>query len=145
MAIRALFEAAPVGQLVLDQGRRIRAANPAAARIFGAVPPALVGREFSDLIAPESTGAVDRAFTAAGLEGAAPSRAVQGRTVGGGTFPLELIVLKLASGSSEGYGLIAHDMRPVAVQPTFPGATKGPPPAYTAAELLMANRLRELV
>lgn len=145
--IRALFEAAPLGQLVLDITRRIRSANPAAVRLFGFTDTGLSGRAFGELFDPGSGPVLERVFLTVAGNGAAPPETVQARTANGATFPLELTVLRLRTGRTDGFGAIVRDLRAVPGAPTVaPTAAGGrAPPAYTAAELLMANRLRELV
>lgn len=145
-AIRAFFDAAPLGQLVLDVGRRIRSANPAAVRLFAVPGFGLAGRPFPELIDPASGPTMEQAFLAAAGNGASPTATVQVRAAAGGTFPVELTVLRLRTGRADGFGVIARDLRAPRAVPEAPAPPTGrAPPAYTAAELLMANRLRELV
>lgn len=57
---RELYEAAPVAYLTLDADGRIRGANPVAAALLRVPVTALVGRRFSDFVAPEGQDAWHR-------------------------------------------------------------------------------------
>ena len=54
--LRALFDASPVGILVLDEGRRIVEANDELARILGTSRSEIVGTNLVDLVSPEHKG-----------------------------------------------------------------------------------------
>lgn len=142
--LRAFFEAAPQGQLVLDVGRRIRSANSAAIRLFGFTGTGLAGRPFNELIDPASAPAIETAFLAVATRETAPPVTIQGRTASGTMFPVEVTVVRVRAARLDGFGVIARDLRTAPDPASAPAAGRAPP-KYTAAELLMANRLRELV
>ena len=51
--LRTIFDTAPIGNAVLDDGDRVVEANPALARIVGFTPQELRGRPLSQLVHPE--------------------------------------------------------------------------------------------
>ena len=136
----AFFESAPEGQFILDRGRRVRRANLEARRWFGRPGVELRGRSFSELFGPQAQPQVERALAAVG---AGPRRSeplvVAARAPDGSTLSMEIVVLPLRWGAEDGYGAVVRDR-------TGPTARAGAAPGpYTLGELLMANRLRELV
>ena len=136
---RALFEAVPLGEVVLDDHHRIRRANRAAAGLFGANPSQLVGRTLAELLGNSTGTAIDAAFGAVeSAPGGTYSVELQARGSDGQPFPLELTVLRLpAQAPGPRFGATLRDLR----------AGEAPARAgnYTLAELLMADRMRELV
>jgi len=141
---RTFFEAAPNGQLVLDPARRIRRANRAAERLFRRNPGELQGRVLADLVVPRSHEALDAVFASLLRDGGAATPVLtEGLGPEGAPIPIEIVVVRLPSAGPIGFGAVVRDLRdPVA----GPGAvTSAAPGKYTLAELLMANRLRDLV
>ena len=136
---RALFEAVPLGEVVLDDHYRIRRANRAAAGLFGANPNQLVGRTLAELLGNSSGTSIEAAF---GAVETAPdgtySIELQARGTDGQPFPLELTVIRLpAQVPGPRFGATLRDLRS--------GAGPARPGNFTLAELLMADRMRELV
>ncbi len=142
--VRSFFDVSPVPQLLLTPDRKIRVANRAASRLFAPSGVALGGRLFADLLAPSARAAVDGLFRA--LDGPAASGqrvASEAISPDGRAVPIELLIVRLAAGAPSGFGIVARDLR-------VPAAGRVPTPldaggTYTLAELLMADRLRELV
>lgn len=136
---RALFEAVPVGEVVLDDHHRIRRANRAAAGLFGANPTQLVGRTLAELLGNSTTTAVEAAFGAVeSAPGGTYSVELQARGADGQPFPLELTLLRLpAQAPGPRFGATLRDLRS--------GGAPARSANYTLAELLMADRMRELV
>ncbi len=141
---RAYFDVSPSAQFLLDPDLRIRAANQAAARLFASKDGSLVGRAFGDLLANSSRSSGTQLFALLATPDAPGHRvAVEGVTAQGLSFPVELVGFRLSASVSGGFGAVLRDLRD-------PAPTRTPSPivateAYTLAELLMANRLRELV
>ena len=142
--VRSFFDVSPLPQLLLTPDRKVRAANRAASRLFAPSGAALGGRPFADLLAPSARGAVEGLFRA--LDGPAASGqrvASEALSADGRSIPVELQIVRLAAGAASGFGIVARDLR-------VPTAGRVPTPldvggTYTLAELLMADRLRELV
>ncbi|MCI4321852.1 MAG: PAS domain-containing protein, partial [Thermoplasmata archaeon] len=131
---------APIPFFVLDRERRIRRANAAALRTFAAFGPELGGRPFSSLLSGPSQARVDDAFRSASREPPiSDSVTAESASAAGKGWPMELTIVRLPSRKEAEFGAVLRDLR---VAPSPAGAEKG---AYTLAELLMANRLRELV
>jgi PAS domain-containing protein len=140
----AFFEVSPTPQFLLASDRRIVAANRAAQELFSPDGSALPGRPFGQLFSPDSAGPVDALFGQLSVPGAPGQRvAVAGGAPHARPFPIELLVVRLSAGEPTGYGAIARDLR-VPPPTRVPAAIEVASP-YTLAELLMANRLRELV
>ena len=87
---RELYEAAPVGYLTLDADGRIRAANAVAAALLRAPVNALVGRRFSDFVAPERQDAWHRYRRALARGVLAGSRPLDLRAADGEAASVEL-------------------------------------------------------
>ncbi len=142
--VRSFFEISPTPQLLLAADRTVRVANQAATRLFAPPGAALAGRPFLELLAPAGRPVVDRLFQALAAPQAAGQRiAAETLPNGGAPISIELLVVRLSSATTSGFGVVARDLR-------VPAPTRVPTPieatgSYTLAELLMANRLRELV
>lgn len=145
---RAFFELAPAGLFILDQERRVRHSNAAGQRLFGPPGAPLAGRPIFDFVSSASRAALEQAFAAlAAKGGTSPLITAEGRDEGGASFPIEIFILKLRPWAEEGYGFVVRDLRERPTVTGRPGAPKpgGPSGPYTLGELLMADRLRELV
>ena len=142
--VRSFFEVSPTAQLLLSADRKIRVANQAAGRLFAPTGAAINGRPFTDLLAPAARPTIERLFQALTDPAVAGQRvASEAIAPDGHPFPIELLVVRLSAGVPSGFGIVARDLRAPA-----PGRQPTPIEAggsYTLAELLMANRLRELV
>lgn len=142
--IRSFFEASPTPQLLLTSERTVRAANPSASRLLGARGASLSGRPFTDLLVPAARPVAERLFQSLKAPDSAGQRvALDAVSPDGRPFPVELVVVRLSTAAVSGFGVLLRDLR---LPP--PGRTPAPVEAretYTLAELLMANRLRELV
>lgn len=142
--VRSFFDISPVPQLLLTPDRKVRVANRAAGRLFAPSGASLGGRPFADLLAPSARAALEGLFRA--LDGPAASGqrvASEALSADGRAVPIELLIVRLAAGAASGFGIVARDLR-------VPAAGRVPAPlevggTYTLAELLMADRLRELV
>jgi len=142
--LRAFFEAVPLGQFLLDGQRTVLEVNAAALRLFSLTGAPLRGHRFDELIAPSSAAVGERAFLAATVGEAGVPVAIEARTVDGRGFAAELTVLRFRAGGEDRYGVQVRDLRTAATTQGSLGPA-APVPAYTVAELLMANRLRDLV
>ena len=139
---RAFFDSVPVGQLLLDQARRIRSSNSAAALLFSPTAAELEGRMLSELVSPPSRAAVDAAFleVSSGRPASQPAT-VRVPTADGTEFSAEILIFRISPPSENAYGVVARDLRAASSSPYSPTGQ----PKYTLGELLMANRLQELV
>lgn len=142
--VGSFFEVSPTAQLILAADRKVRVANASAARLLSPRGATLVGRPFTDVIAPPARPVTDRLFLAlAGPDAAGQRVAVDAVLPDGRPLPVELIVVRLSREPTAGFGVVLRDLR-------TPPPGRLPSPiesrdSYTLAELLMANRLRELV
>jgi PAS domain S-box-containing protein len=140
----AFFEGAPTPIMLLDATGRIGRANPEAERVFGRPGRGLVGRPFLELFPPSTQSALRDALTRL-AEGSVRNERVTGEAYdpAGSGFPSELTLVRLSDGPAPGLGAVVRDLRPRAM-----ASPPGTPPAaarYSLPELLMANRLKELV
>ena len=144
LEIRSFFDVNPAPQFLLDPQRQIRGANSAALRVFSRGGAPLEGRWFDELFSATSRLSLDALFTVVGAPEALPHKvAVEGLGADGRTFPAELVAIRLSGANPGGFGIVLRDLRdPPASRIPSPVATVG---TYTVAELLLANRLRELV
>jgi PAS domain S-box-containing protein len=142
--VRSFFEVSPTAQLLLTPDRKVRVANAAAGRLFAPAGTALGGRPFTDLFVTTTRPAIDGLFAALSAPGASGQRVgVEVLGPDGRSFPVELLAVRLSPNGSSGFGIVARDLRlPAPGRVPSPIAPAG---SYTLAELLMANRLRELV
>jgi PAS domain-containing protein len=143
--VRSFFEVSPTPQLLLTADRKVRVANRAATRLFtlpGNSP--IAGHPFEELLAPATRAAVAQLFQALAAPQAPGQRIAADILASGGLpVPIELLVVRLSAASPTGFGVVARDLRiPAPNRSTTPIDATG---SYTLAELLMANRLRELV
>lgn len=134
---RDLFLTLPLGQCLLDGTGRILVTNPAADRLFETSAGSLRGRAIADLIDAPAASMAARVFGRSARADPLTFPA-QARLATGQTFPIEMAVVRIRAGPPALYGALFRDLRET---PRGPGAA----PEYTVAELLMANRLRELV
>ncbi|HEY6238458.1 MAG TPA: hypothetical protein VIZ68_04660 [Thermoplasmata archaeon] len=145
---RAFFETGPTGHFVLTRARVISRANSAAKKLFVPSGAELEGRAFSELIEPGSRFTVDQAFLGLAGPGTSAEKVLAvARGESGPPFPVELHLLRLAPNSPNRFGVVVRelgDRAPAAPAPAT-SASDPAPPTYTLGELLMANRLRELV
>jgi PAS domain S-box-containing protein len=142
--VRSHFEANPVPLFVLDPERRIRNANPAALRVLAPEQTTLEGRSFDELFSGASRASLESLFSLLGSSGAPAHRvAVEALGVEGRPFPAELVVFRLPAAASGGFGAVLRDLREApANRVPAPVVSVG---SYSVAELLLANRLRDLV
>ena len=95
---RQLYETAPVAHLTLDADGRIENANPAASALLGPEPRALVGRRFSDFVAPEHQDAWHRHRRALARGHAPQSQPLDLQSAGDVTAHVELASFALREG-----------------------------------------------
>ncbi|HKV90831.1 MAG TPA: PAS domain-containing protein [Thermoplasmata archaeon] len=141
---RSFFEAAPLPLFLLDGARRVRRANRVASQTFSPTGAELRGQPFPELFAPKP--GLDGAFEAV-RTGRTPFAALttEGREDGGRLFPVEVLLVPLRVGEADAFGVVVRDLRIRATGPQGAPSTAKAPGAYTLSDLLMANRLRELV
>ncbi|MCI4351545.1 MAG: ATP-binding protein [Thermoplasmata archaeon] len=109
---QALFELATNGKFILDRERRVRRANPAAYRSFGAPGRELIGLPFAQLFTPASQAALDQAFARAVNPSNRPAPlAAEGLTLEGSPFPLEVIVSGSGVGAAAGFEVVVRDLQ----------------------------------
>ncbi len=142
--VRSFFDVSPLAQLLLASDRKVRVANRAAGRLFAPNGAPLGGRSFVELLSPAARPVVENLFRAligpatSGQRVASEVPSAEGRPI-----PVELLVVRLSNGATSGFGVLARDLRsPAAGRLPTPIDSAG---TYTLAELLMADRLRELV
>jgi PAS domain S-box-containing protein len=141
---RAFFDAAPLPFFLLDPDRRVRQANRAALRTFAAFGPDLSLRPFSSLLSGPSQQRLEEAFRSAAQDpGGSFSIAAESASAAGKGWPMEVTILRLREGERPPFGAVVRDLRAAPPRPGPP--SEGEKGTYTLAELLMANRLRELV
>lgn len=138
---RELFLALPMAQCLLEGSGRILAANPAAERLFGSSPGLLRGRAITDLIDSAAGSALVREMSGAG-RGSPVTLQANARSIAGPIFAIELAVVRVRVGPPALFGVLLRDLRESS---RAAGGPAGAASEYTVAELLMANRLRELV
>jgi PAS domain S-box-containing protein len=144
LELRAFFEGVPLAELVLDAQGTVQASNVAARQLFSTDARELRGVSFHVLFQTSSHPAIQAAFGVLVNPTAPPQRfAADGRLLDGRAFPAEVTVLRLSPASPTSYGAIVRDLREARAGPTPTDAGRGP--GYSLPELLMANRLRELV
>jgi PAS domain S-box-containing protein len=141
---RTFFDVAPLPFFLLDRNRRIHRANAAALRTFSAFGPDLVGRPFSNLLSGPSQPRLEDAFRSASRDSpSSDSIVAESASMAGKGWPMEVTVVRLPDSGPAQFGAFLRDLRTGAPSSAAaPGGEKG---SYTLAELLMANRLRELV
>lgn len=142
---RAFFDVVPMGQVVLGPDRRIRLANAAAHRLLLPSGGELAGKTIPELLPPAAHFAVEHGFEAAA--GASPSSApilVDISRTNGSAARIEIMVVRIDGRPGAAYGAVFREVRE---PPSATGPASGPAGAgrYSLGELLMANRLRELV
>jgi PAS domain S-box-containing protein len=144
---RAFFEATPAGLILLDGGRRIQAANAAATKLFGHALVEPPGRSFGDLLATAAAEAAERAFSQAASQGCSAAVAVDARGSAGAVIAVELTITRIRTPSADSYGVEVRELHrdPRSTEPARGTSGPGTSPSYSVAELLMANRLRDLV
>jgi PAS domain S-box-containing protein len=141
---RALFEAFPSAELLLDEGLKILVANEAALRMFGASGADLRGRPFDALFATASRPPLLALFV--GLRsGPSPHDrlATEGLGAGGVPFPAEVVIVRLPSNLRVPFAAVVRSLAEPA--PSRAPASKPGARPYSLPELLMANRLKEMV
>jgi len=107
-----IIRAASEGIILLDGGRRIVHANPAALATLGATERDLLGERFDRFVTADGAGdlwtvATDRAEGTLSTPGAGYE--LCGHRVDGSEFPLEISLRAVGSGAEEGYVLILRD------------------------------------
>lgn len=137
---RDLFLALPLAQCLLDGTGRILVANPAADRLFGAMAGLLRGRAITELIDSAAGSALVRAMAGTG-RGSPVTLQANARSIAGPIFAIEVAVVRVRAGPPALFGVLLRDLR----ESSRAGGPAGATSEYTVAELLMANRLRELV
>jgi PAS domain-containing protein len=142
--IRALFDAAPTGQLLVDTNLRVLVANAAAHQMF--VPPgeALRGRPFDGLFVIASRPSLGALFSDL-RSGPSPTDRLttEGLGPGGVPFPVEVVIVRLPPKLRCPFGAVVRNLAEPAMSPTSP--TKPGARVYSLPELLLANRLKEMV
>lgn len=92
--LRAIIETAADGVITIDERGIVESVNPAAVRIFGYEPGAIIGQHVSVLMAEaddaDQSAAVPGAFRVGGPRADAGEAVVHGRRRDGSTFPMEL-------------------------------------------------------
>jgi PAS domain S-box-containing protein len=140
----AFFEGAPTPVMLLDASGRIGRANPEAERVFGRPGGGLVGRPFRELFTPSTQSALRDVLTRLAQASVRNERVIgEAYDSNGSGFPSELTLVRLSDGPAPALGAVVRDLRPRAMAPA-----PGTPPAaarYSLPELLLANRLKELV
>lgn len=102
--LKAVFEHAPDGIVVIDQAGIIRMANPALCSLFGYLPDELVRQNISALLQPEPGHPGALAFIRQSAD-------LAGRTKAGLTFPLEISISEFKYARHSLYVCTFHDLR----------------------------------
>jgi PAS domain-containing protein len=142
--IRALFDAAPTGQFLIDANLRILVANSAAHRMFTSTGEMLRGRSFDALFVPASKPSLGALFSDL-RSGSSPTDRLttEGLAPGAVPFPAEVVIVRLPPKLRCPFGAVVRSLAEAAMSPT--SATKPGTRAYSLPELLLANRLKEMV
>jgi|HubBroStandDraft_1064217.scaffolds.fasta_scaffold143639_2 PAS domain S-box-containing protein len=142
--IRALFDAVPNAELLVDERFRIFVANAAAHRMFGAAGEALRGRPFEGLFVAASRPSLAARFSDLGAGHSPADRlTTEGLGPGGVPFSVEVLIVRLTPNLRCPFGAVVRSL-------AEPVASGSAPPArgaraYSLPELLLANRLKEMV
>ncbi|MCI4360072.1 MAG: PAS domain-containing protein [Thermoplasmata archaeon] len=146
--VLSFFDHAPIALLVLDGSRRVQRANAATERLFGPSAEELRGRLFTALVEPRWRSAVDQAIDAVSARGDPfLGLSAEAQRADGSVALLEISIIRLSVGAWIGLGVVAREVRPTesSARPGHEVGGRATEPAYTLGELLMANRLRELI
>ncbi len=140
-----LVEAAPYGLVLVDAAGRVRWANPMAALWLAPTGTPLLGRAFLALFEPSTAARLEAAARSpagdAGVPAPLPGEALDAR---GLPFPVEVTLVRSGRPPNPLLGAWIRDARAPAGGRGGSRDRSGAA-AYSLPELLMADRLRELV
>jgi hypothetical protein len=143
-AVQSLFDAVPLAQFVLDENRGIRIANAEAHRLFVGPAEQLRGRTFDSLFSAAARPSIGTLFASL-RSGPSPTQRIttEGSGPQGVGIPVEVVAFRLPTSARSPYGVT---VRPLAdSSPARPKPSAPPNRPYSLPELLLANRLKEMV